>query len=224
MHSGPPTSDLAHLGNVAVWEAAEAPFAASRSGSGPASRLVTLTAVTADGGPVVCFSAPHAVEQQRQGRVKYSEPFTAALALLSAQELGQAAVAACGELNGDANWDEQHPLKQWLGQSAPDAVVDLHMMRDTHGVDVSLGLGLHPILSRDLLECLLPELESAGFACGINEPFDAARATTVTSYAQALGCAAIQIEIAVRNLMGEPARRADLARALISGVRRYRNR
>lgn len=171
--------------------------------------------------PQVCFTAPHAREHHRDGRRKFSEPFTGGLAVACATALRQGAVAVVEVLPTDANWDAQHPLKDVVGSWDPSAVVDLHMMSDAHGPDVCLGRGAQPHLSAGLLEALEAAFIAEGFTCTTDWPFQAATPSTVTSHFQARGHEAIQVELAARTLTASSCSRDAVLRALTSGVGRY---
>lgn len=152
--------------------------------------------------------------------MKFSEPFTGGLALAAAEVLDQSAVAVTGRQCGDANWDDDHALKDIVGLLNPAAVVDLHMMRDSHGPQVCLGRGSVPDLADPLACALQGELTRAGLECSVDVPFDASRHTTVTTHSQRQGRHAVQVEVAA-SVLTSVSGRDQFARGFLSGLRCY---
>lgn len=149
------------------------------------------------------FTAPHAVTHMRDGTTKRADRGTGGLAELLAELTGSAAVASCGEIHGDPNWDqlEESPFKQHLARMLkPDfVVIDLHGMRDDYNTDVNLGTGLLPdTRCSELTIRLQHSFEESGFKVTTNYPFDAAKPETITSFAQNLNVVSVQIELAAR--------------------------
>lgn len=160
-----------------------------------------------DQSPTV-VTAPHAVRHTRNGREKDEDLRTGGLALLLAQEraLGYACVGRLLPCD-DANSSNDHPIKSAISAAldSPDGlatVIDLHGMSDDHGVDISIGLGRSELpINRRLGEVFAAELTNAGMTVDLGAEITGFRArgrSTLTSWAQHRGLAAIQIEIASR--------------------------
>jgi hypothetical protein len=168
-------------GGRPAWPAAMAP-----SVSEPTPGLVEITGATR---PHVVVTAPHATNHERDGKGKVADRGTGGLAVLLAQVTGCTALVALGT-SGDANYDEEHPLKTRLAELRPAVVIDLHGMRSRPESDVDLGTGTGPVPSD-----VVTALDGSDLRVTTNEVFDAMRRTTVTSFAQSLGISAVQVEI-----------------------------
>ncbi|MDR7381566.1 hypothetical protein [Promicromonospora iranensis] len=148
-----------------------------------------LLEITGSGRPNVVVTAGHATNHERAGGTKVADRGTGGLAILLAQLTGCTALVALST-PGDANYDEEHPLKARLAELRPAVVIDLHGMRSRPESDIDLGTGTGPVPSG-----VRTALDASGLLVTTNEVFDAMRATTVTSFAQSLGTAAVQVEI-----------------------------
>lgn len=149
-------------------------------------------------GSRVLWCAPHAVRQIRDGQPKASDRLTGPLAELLARSTGGGCLTLTGSA-GDANWDARHPFKTRLAEIAPgyELIIDLHGMRDSHGMHVCVGRGAGPGAAEDAITRRILHLAAtAGLAATVDDPFDATRPATVTSFAQQLGCVAVQVELA----------------------------
>ena len=153
-----------------------------------------------------------------------SEPGTGTLARLLADELQGLAAVNISDV-GDANWDASHPLKDALNERlrADTFLLDLHGMTDQHGIDIAIGPGRFPERSESLVDPIRSALEDAGF----NVLFDtdgrfAARGEhRVTSWAQARGADAIQVEISatIRRLALDHPRQRELQQAMSNALK-----
>ncbi len=171
------------------------------------SRSAAAVSLTGPGDLPFVFTAPHDKRHERNQhgvlRMKMSEPGTGVLAHALALRMGGTAVVSESS-TGDANWDEEHPLKDAIIArgliSAGTTLVDLHGMRDTHGFDIALGPGLHAEHSPDLVADLDRTLRAAGFAVEVfwSGLFAARGEHRLTTWAQRLGARAVQVEISAR--------------------------
>lgn len=143
------------------------------------------------------FTAPHAVAHWRDGVRKPADMFTGFLAEALAERADAASLTAEGEQRVDANFEDRGAFREllWMVTTSSPAVVDIHGMADSHGVDVCLGTaGRHP-LSKRLTECLEAALTQAGFRVSVDDPFDANKFPTITAGAHERGCEAVQVEV-----------------------------
>lgn len=170
----------------------------------------------------VLVTAPHAVTHWRDGVRKPVDMATGGLAEAVAARSGAAALTVTGRPLRDPNYDPDGAFKDALHVLLPDhgAVIDLHGMNDDWGPDICLALGAHPDRARDLRDLLEPALAGAGFTVAVNYPYQAAPVNTITSWTQAAGTPAIEIELArrVRRPWDEPDRGARLVSALTGVV------
>lgn len=154
--------------------------------SEPTPGLLEITGATR---PRVVVTAPHATNHERAGAGKVADRGTGGLAVLLAEATGCTALVALGT-SGDANYEEEHPLKTRLAELRPAIVIDLHGMRSRPESDVDLGTGTGSVPSG-----VVAALDASDLRVTTNEIFDAMRPTTVTSFAQSLGISAVQVEI-----------------------------
>jgi hypothetical protein len=162
--------------------------------------------------PRLIFSAPHATNHIRDGKLKYADRGTGGLAELLAGELGATALIAATGRNGDANHDSRHVFKETLTSLSPSYIIDLHGMKDRpdHPVQIDLGTsqGLTPPGLESALRINLKTSTGALFTNG-------GKLTTVTSWAQLQGIPALQIEITASH---RPPTGSDLdLKLLVSG-------
>ncbi len=134
------------------------------------------------------FSAPHNVEQVRDGMFKYAEPGTGALAHFLYETTGASAIIKTTNNGDDANYDEESPYKQFLinhiNNNPYTFLIDLHQMSPQREQDAILGSGKgHNIqgyvsLADDMADLLINEGLSN---IVVDEIFPAARPNRVTS-------------------------------------------
>ena len=161
--------------------------------------------------PIV-VSAPHAVSQLREGRVKPSDDFTGAMALAVAELSGANAIVATRYDGCDPNWDpfEQCAYKQALAglvcERGVVAVLDLHgvpaaapdaiEVGSADGFTVRAMPGTDELAYRFLRERLHEHLVRRGKTVALNARHAARGPNTVAhAIARECGVAALQIEI-----------------------------
>ena len=92
-------------------------------------------------GPVM-ISAPHSVEQTRNGSIKYAEPETGVLAKMLHEELGCPVIYKTGNKGDDANFDEESSYKNALIEYVKNNnilfVLDLHQLAPFRDVIIDI--------------------------------------------------------------------------------------
>lgn len=98
-----------------------------------------------EGNTPVIFSAPHNVEQVRNGMFKYAEPGTGVLAHFLYETTGSSAIIKTSNNGDDANYDEDSPYKQFLtdhiNENNYTFLIDLHQMSPQREQDAIIGSG-----------------------------------------------------------------------------------
>ena len=155
---------------------------------------------SSDRGSYLILSAPHAGSQTRDGRTKVEDSGTGSLIEIVGQAWALSTVTVSGTQPDDPNWDHAvGPYKRELHsilQREPHLVLDVHAMRPDNRPDICLGLGNYPSAHTLALALELQRLAlDRGFVVTIDNPFNARRSSTITSYVQSLHRDAMQIEI-----------------------------
>lgn len=153
-------------------------------------------------GPVI-ISAPHSVEQTRDGRIKFAEPQTGVLARILHQEFHCPVIYKTyndGDANFDAISEYKNALVSYINQNTNIKVlIDLHQLSPLRDVMIDIGTGsgknifqntnLVSIIQSSFDENLIRPIE-------IDVPFDASYEYTISSYiAKNCTIPAIQIEM-----------------------------
>lgn len=168
------------------------------------------------GSTPIVFCAPHAKRFQRKnGSFKPGEPSTGELALLMAKRLKAVALV-------QNSGDPVPQFRQRLKNNYPGYVlVDLHGMKDDHGIDVNLGVGLRPSAKVQKLNAAIMEaVMASGFGVSVNNPFPAIKKRTLTRYFQSLGHTAVQVEM-TRRIRNSHREMEKLCKALADASRQY---
>ena len=150
----------------------------------------------------IMISAPHAVEQTRDNKVKYAEQETGVIAKML-NKLGYPTIYKTKNLNDDANYDLEHPYKQELLKFCHNNnilfVLDLHQLVDTREMDFCLGTGSEDnrnLLNHNNLALLTKQLaKDNGFTLEINNPYSASSVRTVSGFCSRNNIPAMQLEI-----------------------------
>ncbi len=158
----------------------------------------------------ILFSAPHAVEQRRNGKIKCSEPATGLLAEMLHNELNCPIIRKMSNLGDDANYDPvsdyRRALEIYVRENDIKLVVDLHQLATHRNVMVCLGTGGYRNLSdKTLLNHFLFAFsrENLG-AIQIDKPFGGRYQYTVASSVHHnCGIQTIQIELNSRLFIPE---------------------
>jgi hypothetical protein len=143
----------------------------------------------------ILISAPHAVTHVRDGKKKRADRGTGGLAITLGM-LTKAGYVVETSGTGDPAWDTSHPFKETVQALAPRLIIDVHGMKNNPHVDIDLGRGQ---FFGDVEDQLVHSFQRLGdernIRVGIDTVFDASRESTVTSWAQAQGIRAFQVEI-----------------------------
>lgn len=161
-----------------------------------------------DGVGKVMVSAPHSVEQTRNGRIKYGEFQTGVLARVLHDTLNCPVIFKTYNCGDDANYDEVSPYKEalceYVDQHRIGFLLDLHQLAPwrKENVDIGTGFGNNisgfpealPIVYNRFLLKNISELT-------VDHPFDASFPYTVSAYVSSkCGIPCIQIELNTRLL------------------------
>lgn len=211
---------LADLNDLSVWQMAEQRFAAHDYDGTPGESIGDgVLLLPMRNAETVVFTAPHAVNHERDGNDKLADRGTGGLAVALHTRAGFGALIAAQRIGGDANFDPSHPLKDLLSavRHQTRAVIDLHGMSKDHAqADVVIGTAHNALLGAPLGRIAKASIEAEGLTVSVNAPFDARRPTTITSFAHKLGIPAIQLEIS--PFLRPPLWDTRCAMALLSGL------
>lgn len=178
----------------------------------------------------VMISAPHSVEQTRNGRIKSAEPQTGVLARMLHDNLGCPVIYKTKNCTDDANYDMDSPYKDALAdyvrKNGVRFLLDLHQLARTRDVQINIGTGRYQNVSRaEYVDTAVKAFEAQGF-CNIliDTPFAASSPRTVSAYlSAACGISCLQIEINSSLVWPVRAdfRAGDVYDALAELVRRF---
>lgn len=156
-----------------------------------------------NGSKKIIFSAPHAVEQIRNGKIKYAEPDTAEIAK-QLNLLGFPCIIKTKNNSDDANFDKKsiykEALREYVEKENIMALIDLHEMSQTREQTICLGTGgdnCLNLLGNYYVEQKLQAYFSKYFEnVAINDPFKASYPYTVSRYiSKVCNIPCIQVEI-----------------------------
>lgn len=156
-----------------------------------------------NGNKKIMFSAPHSVEQTRDGKIKFSEPETGEIAK-ELNLLGFPCIIKTKNNNDDANFDEfslyRNELISYIKENKIIALIDLHEMASYREQNICLGTGGEEclnLLGDHIKEQKLQEYFSSYFKnVTINKPFGAKYPFTVSRYiSQNCNIPCVQVEI-----------------------------
>jgi len=201
---GASDAPLASIDAPSIWEwvAEERAFAANRyRGTGVDDDVAVLR-----GTKSLLLTAPHATLSPRDGRIPFPDAGTGGLVVALGRALEVTAAFTTGPSLTNPNRDLSHPLKALVSSEVVPGrtCLDIHAMRDSHGPDFEVGLGLAACGdSHRLANVLAGLLTASGYDVRFNEHFRAAYDGSMTTWAQRRGATAVQLEIAVRHLRPE---------------------
>ena len=172
----------------------------------------------------VIFSAPHAVSQLREGRIKPSDDYTGALALAAARIAGCHAIVASRYDDCDPNYDPlsectyKQALVEHVRTRGIRLVIDVHGVPSASPCAIEIGTadgategplpGIGARAKALFEERLTPYLAKYDKRIALNERYGARGGNTVTrTLARECGIAALQLEISSRFRV--PSGRAD---------------
>ncbi|MBQ3494486.1 MAG: ATP-grasp domain-containing protein [Clostridia bacterium] len=155
-----------------------------------------------EGDKKILVSAPHAVEQTRDGVNKFAEPETALFAKILNQK-GYPTIIKSENVGDDANYDLDSPYKTFLYDYCKNNkvkfVLDLHQLsakREMHfclgtGDDADRNLIGHKVLAQKIKEIAT----NCGFVCEINNPYKASSERTISGFCLTKNIPSMQLEI-----------------------------
>ena len=166
--------------------------------------------VLRNGDGVVLISAPHCVQQLRNGRIKPAEPETGILVRRLHEELNCPIIYKTRNCGDDANYDIDSPYKKaivdYVVSHGIKFLIDLHQLsqKKNIGVDIGIAKGRH-IDGFETLNILLFEFSSHNLgAIQIDKPFAALQPYTIASYIrEKTRIQTVQLEINSRFLHGD---------------------
>ena len=155
-----------------------------------------------DGDKKIMISAPHAVEQTREGRIKFAEKETAIIAE-SLNKQGYPVIIKTENLGDDANYDAVSPYKDemiaYCKEKKIEFVIDLHQLSDARPMDFCLctgGISNSNLLGHDgILDKLKEYAKDHYFYVEINNPYSAVKDTNISKNCANHYIPALQIEI-----------------------------
>lgn len=158
--------------------------------------------VIKEGNSSIMFSAPHCVEQIRNGKIKYSEPQTGMLVEMLHNEFGCPIIRKVSNCNDDANYDPVSDYKEtlikYVKENQIKFLIDLHQLAPFREEMINFGTGNYKnINDTKLLNIFLSSFSKNNVGLiKIDEPFDASYDYTVSSTIhRECGIPCLQIEI-----------------------------
>lgn len=159
----------------------------------------------------VLISAPHSVEQTREGKIKYGEYQTGILANMLHDKLGCPVVYKTFNNGDDANYDSNCSYKEavadFVFKNDILFLIDLHQLapRRVENIDIGTGFGENIKQYTDFPNIVWQEFAAQSISnITIDTPFDASYPYTVSSFiSRHCGIPCIQIEINSRLVCDE---------------------
>lgn len=151
----------------------------------------------------IIVSAPHSVEQTRDGKRKYGEYQTGVLAQLLRENIDCSCIYKTKNNNDDANFDDKSDYKdeliKFIKINSINYLIDLHQLAPFRKelIDIGTGKGRNLLGRLDIAESVKRLFQNNGFSdVSIDDPFDAAYPYTISSYvSRTCNIPCIQIEI-----------------------------
>lgn len=166
------------------------------------SKLGKRSFVLTKGTGRVFVSAPHSAEQTRDGRVKFAEYETGAIACVLHDVTGCPIICKTKHCRDDANRDEKSryktKVKKYIEKNGQTFLFDLHQMNSQRKEEICLGTGKGANISAypNAVDIAKSVFEEHGFRVSVDEPFCAVHPYTVSAYtARETGACCLQIEI-----------------------------
>lgn len=150
----------------------------------------------------ILISAPHAANQTREGKIKYSERFTGVIAKILHKYYGYSIIYKTKNCGDDANYDEESPYKDFLFKKCkefkPLIVLDLHGLSKNRAAQINIGtnFGNSVFQDNEIITCLINCFKKFKIMnIVIDHPFSAGARTITGSVSEKVGTKAIQIEM-----------------------------
>lgn len=147
-------------------------------------------------------SAPHSVEQTRNGSKKFSEPQTGVIAKMLHDELGIPVIYKTKNCGDDANYDAVSPYKdalvEYIKENKIEFMLDLHQLSQKRDVMIDIGTGKYKnVKDPAIVEVAYRIFEKYDLGrIEIDTPFDASYPYTLSSYiARNCNISCLQLEL-----------------------------
>lgn len=157
-----------------------------------------------EGTTSILLSAPHAVKQYREGRIKEEDKLTGAIVEYLCMRTGANGIIRTWNFNDDPNYENigqslkyKQCILNLIKEKNIKYLIDIHGCTDQHGFDIELGTnnGENINQNTDYLEILKSEFSKIG-KVAIDEKFKAKRNTIVSNFTNKnSGIPCVQIEI-----------------------------
>jgi hypothetical protein len=157
------------------------------------------------------LTAPHATNRWQDGRRKFADQYTGAMAQLLGATAGQSWLASDGITPDWAYWDERSdPFKVALDDMLDEGryLINIQGVSGRYGVDLYIGLGNDP-REEELEMAEMIEDTFGDFNVVTGGQFNAVSPRSVRTYARSTGSGAIQLELAPS--MRDPTEHPDTA-------------
>lgn len=161
-----------------------------------------------NGDGVVMLSAPHAVLQTRNGRIKQAERYTGMLCRLLNVHARCPCIYKSRHIGDDANHDATSDYRDALCAYAKVQgiryVLDLHQLAPSRAMALCIGTGLGANLhgKPDAVDVVRDAFEARGLLpVTVDDPFAARMPYTVSATAARAGLVSLQLELNTRLLM-----------------------
>lgn len=156
----------------------------------------------------VMLSAPHAVLQTREGRLKQAERYTGMLCLLLNRHAHIPCIYKTRNMGDDANYDPESPYRDALCDFVHThgirCVLDLHQLSPSRPMALCIGTGNGAHLNglAGAVGCVSRAFERRGLApVTLDDPFSASMPYTVSAAVARTGTPALQLELNSALLM-----------------------
>ena len=173
-------------------------------------RFTSQSFVMKHGQGGIMFSAPHSVEQTREGRLKYAEPQTGVLAEMLHNELGCPIIRKTANCGDDANYDPvsdyRETLARYIRDNRINCLIDLHQLSPSREVMINLGTGNgENLCDKSVINIFLSTFHKYNLGIiQLDKPFSAAYKYTVSSAIhRECNISCMQIEINSKLVLSE---------------------
>ncbi len=175
----------------------------------------------------VMLSAPHAVLQTREGRLKQAERYTGMLCLLLNRHERVPCIYKSRNMDDDANYDPWSPYRDalcgYLQSHEIRCVLDLHQLSPNRPMALCIGTGQGAHLNglAEAVSCVRNAFECFGLSpVTLDDPFSASRPYTVSAVVARMGIPSLLLELNSALLMEDSARErfSDVYAALRAAI------
>ena len=170
----------------------------------------------------ILLSAPHAVNQTRDGKIKFADKMTGSMVELLCKETGAYGIIRTYNMQDDPSADNtghgllyKKAILELMERKPIRCLIDLHGCRDNSAFDMDIGTnqGKNTQGNQELISWVRDQLAKAG-RTGVDYFYTAERNTTVCNYVSSeKGIPCIQIELSA-TLRTDPDKLISLISAL----------